>query len=190
MIVPKSKRKQSKFEAAHLLNKLRMEVTNLASMQFGFDADKYEKSIQRYAENHKQAANVDEVVERYRRKKEAFIKWFIPEERKAVIDLAREITKEFSIGNAIFPTRDNPARIEEYNARRIHMDNAIAYCFALKQEIHYVMETLPVDMNKFCRFADMIDREIALIKGVRKADNRFLGKKKKSKEKEDNSEQG
>ena len=189
MSVPKSKRKQSKFEAAHQLSKLRTEVTNLAAMQFGFDADKYEKSIQRYAENHKSAANVDEVVARYRRKKEAFINWFIPEERKAVIDLVREISKEFSVGNSIFPTRDNPAKIEEYKERRLHMDNAIACCYALKQEIHYVMETLPVDMNKYCRFADMIDSEIALIKGVRKADNRFLGKKKSNGEEVD-SEKG
>ena len=188
MSVPKSKRKQSKFEAAHQLSKLRTEVTKLASLQFGFDADRYEKSIQRYAKNHKSAANVDEVVARYRRKMENFMKWFIPEERKAVIDLVREISKEFSVGNAIFPTRDNPARIEEYNARRLHMDNAIACCYALKQEIHYIMETLPVDGNKYCRFADMIDKEIALIKGVRKADNRFLGKKPK--EKEGKSEQG
>ena len=59
------------------------------------------------------------------------------------------------------------------------MDKAIAHCYVLNQEIQYIMTTLPVDMNKFKRFSEMIDNEIALIKGVRKADNRFNKNKKK-----------
>ena len=188
MSVPKSRRKQSKFEAAHKLRELRREVTNLVENQFGFDSEKYEKSIQRYAECHKNNPNVDIIVAKYRKKKEIFISWFIPEERKIIIDMLRNITKEFSVGNSIYPTRNNPAKIEEYNVRRIHMDHAIAECYALKQELHYIIETLPVSMNKFERFSKMIDNEIALIKGVRTADNRFIRDDKDNKK--EGSDQG
>ena len=39
--------------------------------------------------------------------------------------------------------------------------------------MQYAIETLPVDVNKYLRFADMIQTEINLIKGWRKSDNKF-----------------
>ena len=36
-----------------------------------------------------------------------------------------------------------------------------------------VIETLPVDVNKYLRFADLIQTEINLLKGWRKSDNKF-----------------
>lgn len=35
------------------------------------------------------------------------------------------------------------------------------------------IETLPVDVNKYLRFAEMIQTEINLLKGWRKSDNKF-----------------
>ena len=49
----------------------------------------------------------------------------------------------------------------------------------MKQEINYVIRTLPVDKNKFERFGESIDKQIALYKGVRQSDNRFLRERKK-----------
>lgn len=60
------------------------------------------------------------------------------------------------------------------------MNNAIAECYVLKQEINYIIRTLPVDKNKFKRFGEAIDRQIALYKGVRQSDNRFLRKNVKN----------
>ena len=45
----------------------------------------------------------------------------------------------------------------------------------LLQELQYIIETLPVDINKYTRFADSIQLEIALIKGWRKADKSRYG---------------
>jgi len=179
MSVVKSKRKTSRFEAQHQLLILRNEVTNLAINQFGFSAEKYELQIKRYAEQHKTAANVDAVVERWRNKKDNFTAWFIAEEREVVLEILRRITEEFTVANSIFPNgADEEISKAEITERRLHMDRAIAQCFVLKQEIQYVMKVLPVDMNKFKRFADMIDTEITLIKGVRRSDNRFLKNQK------------
>ena len=58
------------------------------------------------------------------------------------------------------------------------MNEAIGSCYMLKQEIQYIIRTLPVDMNKYERFDESINHQIKLYKGVRQADNRFLKMKK------------
>ena len=58
------------------------------------------------------------------------------------------------------------------------MNRAIGYCYTLKQELNYIIRTLPVDLNKFERFAEAIDKQIALYKGVRQSDNRLIKPKK------------
>ena len=54
------------------------------------------------------------------------------------------------------------------------MNRAIGYCYALKQELNYIIRTLPVNINKFERFAEAIDKQIALYRGVRQSDNRLI----------------
>ena len=82
----------------------------------------------------------------------------------------REITKEVYIANSIYPTCR-----EELTQRRLHQDEAIGQCYRLVQELQYAIETLPVDVNTFMRFGEMIQTEINLIKGWRKSDNKFKG---------------
>lgn len=184
MSVPKGKRRQSRFEAQHCFYKLRTEVTNLMLQDFGFSPEKYKKQIEKYREMHRAADNVDEIVARYEKKCESFVKWFIDKECDTVLEILRNIESEFTQGNSIYPS-DTPAQMIEYVQRRCHMNNAIAQCYVLKQEIHYIIRTLPVDINKYKRFAETIDKQIALYKGVRQSDNRFArknGKAKMSKE--------
>ena len=73
-------------------------------LDFGFSKEKYEASIERYRENHKSAENVEEVVERYKKKCESFNKWFIDKECDAVLDILRKIESEFTAGNSIYPS--------------------------------------------------------------------------------------
>ena len=44
----------------------------------------------------------------------------------------------------------------------------------------YVIRTLPVDLNKYYHYEKAIDLQIALYKGVRQADNKFLKSKRKT----------
>ena len=181
MSVVKGKRNQSKFEAYHHFFKLRDEITAMILNDFGFSFDKQEKKRQKYAESHKDAANLDEIMERWHTKNDSFIRWFIDEEGKAIMDIMRNIQREFTIGNSIFPS-ETPARLIEFLERRKHINNAIGQCYALKQEINYVIRTLPVDMNRYVHFAEEIDEQINLFKGVRKADNRLIKPKREIKE--------
>ena len=52
--------------------------------------------------------------------------------------------------------------------------------YVLKQELLYIIRTLPVDLNKYYHYEKAIDAQISLYKGVRQSDNRFLKNKKKS----------
>ena len=173
MSVPKGKRKESKFEAQHHFYRLRAEVTNLMLLDFGFSEEKYRKHMERYRETHAKTVNVDEVVERYRKKCDSFKKWFIDKECDAVLEILRRIGCEFTIGNSIYPS-ETPAKVMEFCERRKHIDEAIAQCYVLKQELQYIISSLPVNINKYERLAVDIDQQIAL---YRQSDNRLLKKK-------------
>ena len=176
MGVPKGKRKESKFEAQHHFIRLRSEVTTLMLLDFGFSEEKYLKTIERYREIHKAAQNADEVVARYKKKCDSFNKWFIDKECDVVLKILQKIDSEFTAGNSIYPS-ETPAKIMEFCERRKHVDEAIAQCYVLKQELNYIIRTLPVDLNKYERFSIEIDKQIALYKGVRQSDNRLLKQK-------------
>lgn len=171
MSVLKNKRKESQFEVFHHLTKMRREVTDLLLRDFGYSPAKAEKKMQKqfsgraYSElTEKERAHYDYLVERNRASRE----WFIVDERKTVVDCLRAITEEVYIANSIYP--QSP---EELTERRTHQERAIGQCYRLVQELQYAAETLPVDVNKYLRFAEMIDVEIKLLKGWRKADNKF-----------------
>ena len=171
--VPKSQQKESDFEASHNLYKLRDEITRLTCNSFGFSKEKYQKRIEEFREWYQKNPKCDEIVARMEAKCEAFNDWFVAEERTAILDMLRKIQTEFSVGNSIFPS-DTPARLLEFLVRRYHMNRAIGYCFALKQEIQYVLRVLPVDNNKYEHLSKAIDKQVALFKGVRQADNRLI----------------
>ncbi len=189
MSVPKGKRSESRFEAQHHYYRLRTEVTNLMLLDFGFSEEKYQKAIERYREAHKAAYNVNEVVERYERKCKSFKEWFVDKECDAVLEILRKIESEFTAGNSIYPS-ETPAKIMEFCERRKHIDEAIAQCYVLKQELQYIIRTLPVDLNKFQRFAMDIDKQISLYKGVRQSDNRLLKRKPNKNKKKEEPEEG
>ena len=178
MSVPKGKRNLSRFEAQHHFYQLRQDVTELILNDFGFSIEKYQKKMEHYRESHKNASNVDEVLERWSKKSDSFVRWFVDEEAREILELLREIERNFTLGNSIYPS-ETQAKIFEFIERRKYMNRAIGLCYTLKQEIHYVLRTLPVDLNKYERFAESIDTQIALYKGVRQADNRLMKPKKK-----------
>ena len=172
----KRKAERITFEAQHHFYRLRAEVTNLMLLDFGFSEEKYRKHIERYRETHAQAENVDEAVARYQKKCDSFKRWFIDRECDAVLEILRRIACEFTIGNSIYPS-ETPAKIMEFCERRKHIDEAIAQCYVLKQELQYIISSLPVNINKYESLSVEIDRQIALYKGVRQSDNRLLKQK-------------
>ncbi|MFI3202660.1 MAG: hypothetical protein SNG10_07320 [Rikenellaceae bacterium] len=173
MSVLKNKRKPSQFEVFHHLNKLRKEITELLLRDFGYSFEKSEKRLQARMGGRSFDDLSEYEKETYTKLKtrwEAFDEWFIVDERKTIVECLRDITKEVYIANSIYPTCQ-----EELIQRRIHQDEAIGQCYRLTQELQYAIETLPVDVNSYTRFGEAIQKEINLIKGWRKSDNKFKG---------------
>lgn len=171
MSVLKSKRKPSQFEVFHHLNKMRKEVTDLLLRDFGYDLDKAVKKVETtFGGRPYEELSPDEKVryEKLMGKNTAFAEWFIADERKVIVDCLRNITEEVYVANSIYPTYR-----EELVERRVHQDRAVGQCYRLTQELQYAIETLPVDVNKYLRFAEMIQTEINLLKGWRKSGNKF-----------------
>lgn len=172
MSVLKSKRKSSQFEVFHHLYKMRKEVTDLLLRDFGYDLERADKRIDKMFGNKPYEELTPEEKVRYdklKAKNQSFDEWFIADERQVVVDCLRTITEEVFVANSIYPTC-----MEELVERRIHQDRAIGQCYRLTQELQYAIETLPVDVNKYLRFADMIQTEINLLKGWRKSSKNSL----------------
>ena len=80
-----------------------------------------------------------------------------------------------------------PEKLNEYHYRRLEMDKAIVSCEQLKKDLEAALEIIPVDAEKYMPYVKKIDREIVLVKGWRKSDNkrfRKLEKPKKNKDQE------
>lgn len=171
MSVPKRKRQESRFEVFHHLTVLRKEITSLLLRDFGFSFTKSESRLRKRFGDRPFEELDEKEKERYERTKERwekFEEWFIIDERKAITDSLRNINKEVYLANSIYPTCQ-----EELTQRRLHQELAIGYCYQLVQELQYAMETLPVNIEKYTHFGELIEKEIALIKGWRKSDNKF-----------------
>lgn len=170
MSVLKSKRKESQFEVFHHLTKMRKEVTDLLLRDFGYDLERADKRIEKmFGKSYEELTPEEKVrYDKLKEKNRAFDEWFVSDERQTVVDCLRTITEEVYVANSIYPTY-----MEELIERRLHQDKAIGQCYRLTQELQYAIETLPVDVNKYLRFATMIQTEINLLKGWRKSDNKF-----------------
>lgn len=171
MSVLKSKRKASQFEVFHHFYKMRKEVTDLLLRDFGYDYNRAENKVAKMFGGRSYTEFTPEEKSRYDRlmeKNRAFDEWFIEDERKVIVDCLRSIGENVFLANSIYPTY-----MEELIERRLCQDKAIGLCYRLTQELQYAIETLPVDMNKYLRFAEMIQTEINLLKGWRKSDNKF-----------------
>lgn len=170
MSVLKSERKESPFETRDYVVQMRKEVTKLVLQDFGYRQHRFQAYIDRAFNNRKyfQLSQDEKVRYDYMyHRLISFNNWFIQDERKVVIDCLRNVIKEVNLANSIYPVS-----MYEVRQRRLHQELAIGYCYTLTQELQYIIETLPVDINKYKRFALMIDHEINLIKGWRTADNK------------------
>lgn len=171
MSVVKRKRKESQFEVFHHFYKVRKEITDLLLRDFGYSSKKSEEYLAKTFGKRPYHELNDAEKKHYDDRKEktnSFEEWFIIDQRDSVMDCLRSVQEHIFVANSIYPHYK-----EELIERRIHQDRAIGQCNRLLQELQYAIETLPVDIDKYLRFSDGIEKEISLIKGWRKSDNKF-----------------
>lgn len=93
--------------------------------------------------------------------------WLINKLRSNIWDILTNLMLNITKAYTIWATCKTEA--EE---RRTSQDRAIACCENLLKELELATEVLPVNAEKYMRYVGMVDREIALLKGWRKSDNK------------------
>lgn len=151
MSVVKNKRSLSRLEFYNNARKLRADLTNFLLRDFGV-RDKVWKDIN---EDGKEIM----VTEKYP-------EWIIENFRHTIITSLNNLMANIVAANSIYPIT-----IQEVDYRRILQDKAIGNCEQLFQELVFCADILPLSLSKFEPYAEVIDKEIALLKGWRKQNN-------------------
>lgn len=114
---------------------------------------------------------------------EQYPAWLVEKTRSNILDILENLIMNITMANSIFPVC-----VAEFNERRIRQDRAIGNCYQLFQEMQFVISVFPVNAQKYMRYTDMIEKEIALLKGWRKSDNKILRRLQKEEKPQPKSE--
>lgn len=169
MSVLARKRSVSKLEFYTNARKLRKSLLFLMTRDFGikprarqptFYTQGWDPEDKEYFEIILQKYGVSRVIDDYPL-------WIINMFRDNVTKLLSQMMQHITQAYTIWAT--NRA---EADLRRNAQDLAIADCECLKQELELVVDILPTRAEKIIKYVDKINKEIALLKGWRKADNK------------------
>ena len=94
--------------------------------------------------------------------------WLVYRFRDEMMDLLKQLIDNITDANSIYPVN-----MHELEIRRDYQTAAIGACEKMLQELQYIIEVLPVDVNAILRYVEMVDRETALLKGWRKANGKI-----------------
>ena len=174
MTILKRKRNVAKMEFYHNAIKLRFEITELLLRDFGLKNRRrnLEFAKEVYDMTDDDLQEIEEVLSAYNVKNsfiDKFPSWLIDKERNYFLDILRDLIQNICNANTIRITNK-----EEYYLRRNYQNKAICDCENLLQEMQYVIFVFHPNSEKYMRYVDMIEKEIALLKGWRKSDNKIL----------------
>lgn len=93
--------------------------------------------------------------------------WVIEKLRNAIWEHLDQMIDHITYAYSVWPTSK-----AEYDHRRVEMDKAVSACECLKKDLEGAMDILPINAEKYVPYVEKIDKEIALIKGWRKTDNK------------------
>ena len=193
MSVPKHKRSESPMEFLHNALNLRREMTELLLRDFGVKSrirehlkevrldepskEELEWMKKRYDMTGEDCQKIDTIINNATydvKELEQYPEWLISYFRSAILRILENLLNNLYYANSIYITKE-----AEYTQRRGYLNQAIGNCYQLTSWMDYIRQTLPVDANKYERYLIRIQREIALVKGVRTADNKTLAKIRK-----------
>lgn len=171
MSVLKNKRSLSDLEFYRNAIVLRRDLTILLLRNFGIK-DKVRNATaltKNMSEEDKIVFN--ELVKKYGQLYilDEYPDWLIDKMRNNILNILHSIIMNITQANTIYPVFES-----EFFERRNFQNRAIGNCEQLLQEMQYIISVIPTDINKYLQYTRMIEKEIALLKGWRKSDNRIL----------------
>lgn len=93
--------------------------------------------------------------------------WVIEKLRNQIWEHLDQMIDHITFAYSVWPTSK-----AEYDHRRLEMDKAVSSCECLKKDLEGAIDILPIDAEKYLPYVEKIEKEIALIKGWRKSDNK------------------
>lgn len=191
MSVLKNNRGVSELEFYHTAIKLRKELTQRLLRDFGVKTPENAKAKnfpddELRVEIVKQWPKMEIFFNKYTRMQEElrtrdvvseYPYWLVFRFRDEMMDTMKKLIDNIVAANTIYPIDE-----AELSTRRAYQTAAIANCEQLLQELQYIMEVLPIDVNKLLKYVDMIQKEIGLLKGWRKANAKILKRMQKQQE--------
>ena len=166
MSVLKNKRSVSSMEFYHNAIMLRKEITLLLLRDFGIK-DKVRSIKALYGvqgmepEDEKKFREIIAKYEMTAKIIEEYPAWIIDKMRSSMMNIMHNMIMNITQANTIYPVCES-----EFYDRRNFQNHAIGNCEQLLQEMQYIISIIPVDAQKYMRYVDMIEKEIALLKGL------------------------
>lgn len=169
MAVLAKDRRLSKLEFYMNAVKLRKQLIFLMGRDFGIK--KRVRDVQFYTKNWTADDTMifNGLLEKYglTHAADAYPMWMIEHVREDILRHLSDMMKYITRAYTIWAT--NKA---EADLRRVSQDKAIASCESLLQDMELAVDIFPSKAEKILPYVDAVNREIALLKGWRKADNK------------------
>jgi len=174
MSVPVGKRRISEMEFFSNAIRMRKDITMMLLRNFGCKERARDLKLPHGLKimNSVDREALLDILDRWNAGGEVLVQypqWLLSHFRDSLLQLLRDLMMQITAANSIYPTM-----LIEAEERRLLQNKAICTCECLLQELNHIASVLPVDANNILRFVEMADREVALLKGWRKSDNKFF----------------
>ena len=171
MSVLARKRKPSPMEFYANAKKMRKAIVFLLLRDLGVKDKVRKLAMTTKGMEENDAKNFTQIAQKYGMASfvSEYPEWIIDKLRTSIWDILRDMNIQITRAYTIWATN-----LSEAYERRLCMDRAIADCESLLQELQLAIDVLPIDAEKYMRYVDAIEREIALLKGWRKSDNKRI----------------
>lgn len=177
--VPKYRRNESKIQFIDTFNTIRRDVIMILMRDFGIKERSYSiKLIEDiYNIEDEDKITLEEITEKYHISSASIDKypsWLIDNWRNEILMILNNIGIHIHYANTIYINN-----VPEYIVRRNHWSGAIAYLIILKDKLQEIIFCIRgVKLGAYEIVFQSIDKEINLLKAVRKSDNKQYEKVK------------
>lgn len=176
MSVPQHMRSESRVEFLNTFKRMTTNVMFILMRDFGIKSKHYSLDIvkQMYGITDDDVKTLDDLMLKYNMSSlsvEKYPDWLVNQWRAEVMSIVNSIGISIYCANAIYITN-----IQEYYSRRNHWNEAIGLLYSLSAKLHQIIDVLKKDVSlgAYEEVFVYIDKEISLIKAVRKSDNKKL----------------
>lgn len=159
-----NKRKETPFDVRDNALDIWQKITELSMRGFGKKARKLPKEPRNFnIWSEPQKNKWYETQKKLLERNESFDMRFISNESQVVDNLCRQMVFLIDRANTL-----NPQYLHEFDHQRDMQNEVIGICNNLERELDHIVDTIPSNKNYSVILVDLLEKEIALVRGWRK----------------------